>query len=813
PHDVSNAIGCADCHAAAGGQPVDYACETCHTNSTGRDYDKLNAPAVPNHAHSGTASFYRGSGDFTLACWDCHQIHQQPAAQPLVAGAFTQWWDGGGEMLFNLNGFTVYDERSGQPVDCATSDNGWCEPAHWMQKTWQQFPYDPACEDPASAPPTVDCSNPVSPGERGLILWVTYASGRRASFELTYASATQLVAKGTVPTGETLASNATFALRYGMLVRTDLDPLGFCSPEPQGKFCYDTTSFPYTYNEGCGSNSDCPNGQTCQPRNYPVRCRNDADCPPNSTCQMLQIPPSAAEFNGPGTEADPSSPGICQVCHVNTGHWRRDGSGADHHNGEICTACHLHRTAPTGTCLGCHDLLGAHQKHIAQNGRGYACAECHMGGGSGDGLLQVGFSNLGMLSDGATQTGEGSVYHPLQNDRVFQATNGTQLAPVPAWYPSLKTCANVYCHSQAKRQIQGYDLPSLSASWDAGSSDIQGDGFTCNDCHAHPPTFDAHKSHHSRNFSCEICHAATAATATSLLAGGNAHVNGVYDVVPAGEFYARGAWHALSFQYTSPVTLPGSGTCSSNTCHQYYRYKDPAVWRNEEQVIRNAALQYTQGGSCASGAATGALSAGVVVDCPDCAPPYTCDFVWGDGSADSNVPCTFSHTYADIVPNGTPYDPNASAIGRFAVTWAVRDSYGISLAEGTRTTPVQVCPYPNVAPVPNFTTALGPDPNKYDLCLTDRSTDADYNVGTHYDPANPPTYAAPGQIKIDWGGYAADGSGKGLSQQAAMLTALPGNQAYCFTYDRSGYYYIRHSVMDNAGQWVASPVRVVKVSR
>ncbi|MEW6429714.1 MAG: carboxypeptidase regulatory-like domain-containing protein, partial [Thermodesulfobacteriota bacterium] len=42
PHDVSNAIGCADCHAAAGGQPVDYACETCHTNSTGRDYDKLN---------------------------------------------------------------------------------------------------------------------------------------------------------------------------------------------------------------------------------------------------------------------------------------------------------------------------------------------------------------------------------------------------------------------------------------------------------------------------------------------------------------------------------------------------------------------------------------------------------------------------------------------------------------------------------------------------------------------------------------------------------------------------------------------------
>jgi len=40
----------------------------------------------------------------------------------------------------------------------------------------------------------------------------------------------------------------------------------------------------------------------------------------------------------PVTTAAPQ--GLCQVCHTATQHWQSDGSGATHHSGAVCTACH-----------------------------------------------------------------------------------------------------------------------------------------------------------------------------------------------------------------------------------------------------------------------------------------------------------------------------------------------------------------------------------------------------------------------------------------------------------------------------------------
>ncbi|MEW6427257.1 MAG: CxxxxCH/CxxCH domain-containing protein [Thermodesulfobacteriota bacterium] len=861
-HDATNAIVCQDCHSGAGGQPVDTACEVCHNNASGDNYDKGNAPAAGGDYHPHTTGF--STTNFAqMACWDCHRIHQEPTAPPLVTGHFTSWLNLGGESLLTFTDYTVFDERGGQVNNCADpGSDTWCDPAEWMQKTATQSPYDPLLDrnspafvggpcdpGPDNIPGTGDdaydlmynCSMGVAPGERGLILWVTFDSGRRGSFEINYADADQIVVQGALPAGETLtaspSSPAGFELRYGMLVRTNIEGIGSCSPSPQGTFCYDAILG--TYNETCTADSDCRTGRTCRPTSYPQRCRQDADCPAGGTCSPSTVS-VADELVGPRNlaynensspvtyaafGADPTPTGICQICHTATNHWRADGSGADHNNGMICTSCHSHEKWPTG-CLSCHgnpSQTGNHGKHSSPAGYRYDCRECHKGGDldfpdlilGGDGRLQIGFNNLGVKNEGANLTGEGTVYHPPADNGIFyQGTNGTLLQPTVVTDLNFQTCGNVYCHSQAKRQVQGFDLPSTSNPWGAADSDLQGDNFKCNNCHGWPPTFDSHRSHHVRNFSCELCHADTAANATTLLPDKRRHANGVYDVVGASFFYGRRAWHTLNFTYTPPAEPPGSGTCSNNSCHQFYRFKDPCEWRNRPQAITKAELRYTQAGSCQAGATSGGVAVEVTVDCSDCLGPYTCDFDWGDGTASTNVNCTTSHTYADKVPNGTQYDPASRAIGGFPVTFAVRDSYGVSLAEGARSVYVQVCPYPNVGPVANFNLMPGPDPARYDSCLVDLSVDADYNVGTHYDPTSPQTnYGAPGAIRIEWGGYAADGSGKGMTEAPINLSSSPSNATFCFTYDRSGYYYVRHAIMDNAGQWVHSPVRVFRVSR
>jgi len=375
----------------------------------------------------------------------------------------------------------------------------------------------------------------------------------------------------------------------------------------------------------------------------------------------------------------------------------------------------------------------------------------------GNNKIQIGFNVKGI-------SGAGTIYdgHALLSPYSYEGTNGTAITTGGSM-----RCSNVYCHSQGKRLVQGFDLPSISPAWDGSSPDPQGDTNKCNNCHGYPPTFDSHNYHTSRRFMCNLCHAGT--TPNNVEIGDySLHANGRYDVIPAEQFFSRKEWRPLFFIYT-PGTNAG-GVCSNNLCHQFYSFKDPKQWGKRPQIMGGATLAVTQG-QCTVPAGqtelgTSIVSVSVSAQCSDCVQPYTCDFEWGDGQADYNVPCTKTHEYADKI--FSPYDPIGTVIGGFDLRWRVRDSFFVTTQNEWQIDRVNVCPLPNVPPVAANVISYGPDPNTYDLCLTDLSYDTDYNIGTHYDPNG----IVAGQVFVDWGDFY---DPAGNVDQAIILTDVPSN--------------------------------------
>ncbi|MEW6427945.1 MAG: cytochrome c3 family protein [Thermodesulfobacteriota bacterium] len=761
PHDNSNAIRCEDCHLMNEWEGSDpkltqsyflKQCERCHDNASGGGYNRDNAPYVQTHSSAviGSSRY----GNWTMTCQDCHghKLNDVPLADGTVATYTTD----GTTTVIALN----------QPVNI--HDPLWNVASQWAEK-----------------------SNP----ERGLILALRYFDAGlntyvTRSFEVNAVATdgSSVTVQGAVTTLEDgTAPDGTFELYYGQFIREKI--LGM----------------------------------------YPA---------------VFNGPASFAASDGLAAGGEDSTPnGVCQVCHTQTLHWRQDGTRtADHFSGQACTACHSHTQGFKPRCDICHgnppvvatvgvlneaggtdglvfkpveqgvtgsQTAGAHALHATASGYNFDCTNCHFNGMPatdviGNKKIQIGFDVNGLAGANTAYDGQS-----LTNGYGYEGTNGTTITAGGSM-----RCSNVYCHGQGKQLltgIQDFDLPSTSPAWNGSTADP--DGFSCNNCHAYPPTFDAHKTHTVRGFQCHICHIGTTGNDTTI-ADRSLHVNGVYDVNPDFLFYARRAWHNLNFIYTF---YPDGGVCSNNTCHQLYSFGDPKKWRNVPQVIANANLTFADAGTCQAGATSGDLQVSVqAVGCGDCVGPFTCDFQWGDGTSSTGVACTTTHTYADKVPNGTMYDPTSRVIGGFDVTWTIRDSYKVPLAAGTVTTRVGVCGTPNIPPTPNLAIAKGPNAATYDVCVTDLSVDFDANIGTHYDPTSPQTnYAAPGTIKIDWGGYAADGSGKGLTQAPVALGTAPSNAQFCFTYDRGGAYYIRHYIRDNdpGSSFIASPVKIFTVTK
>lgn len=760
PHNHTNAIDCQDCHNLKvwGGDPLArpgakflLKCERCHDNSTGSGYDRTNAPAVKTHSSENVGS--TRYGDWVMQCNDCHG--HRIDTDPVVEGTYSQYYLGQNSTTFAIN--LPYTVNNPLYADVGT----------WNSKRGS---------------------------ERGLLFAVKYLDpegncGEEAvecyttdSMEVVDASGSSVTVLGqvTVPSG--LALDGTFELFYSQFIKAVPNAAGIVDPET-GDYYVALHTSPNTF---------------------------------------------AHDDSGIGTDSSPN--GICQVCHTKTRHWRSDGTMAElHFSGKDCLDCHDHKKGFKPRCDLCHGAppivnmtqpnapdgsvglvhepsvtgatsAGAHSLHATPAGYDFTCPTCHFNGMpasdvQGNNKIQIGFNVKGITGAGTTYDG-----HALRSPYSYEGTNGTAITTGGSM-----RCSNVYCHSQGKRLVQGFDLPSISPAWDGSSPDPQGDTNKCNNCHGYPPTFDSHDYHISRGFTCNLCHSGT--TPNNVEIGDHSlHVNGRYDVIPSEQFFSRREWHALSFWYTAGSGQ--GGVCSSNLCHQYFNFQDPIQWIKRPQVMGSATLAVTQGQCQVPQGQTSLLtsSATVAVNvlCSDCVQPYICDFEWGDGQADYNVPCTKAHTYADkIFP---PYDPAGTVIGGFDLRWRVRDSFFVTTQDEWQINRVNVCPMPNVPPVAASSLVKGPDPTRYDLCLIDMSYDPDYNIGTHYDPNG----IIPGKISINWGDP--------LNQAAnvaedILLTDTPSNIQYCYTYPVAGYWTVRHGVKDNSGEgdFVRSPIQRIKV--
>ncbi|MBI5556376.1 MAG: CxxxxCH/CxxCH domain-containing protein, partial [Deltaproteobacteria bacterium] len=320
----------------------------------------------------------------------------------------------------------------------------------------------------------------------------------------------------------------------------------------------------------------------------------------NTRPVLFTGPSSFAANDGLGAGGADSTPdGICQVCHTQTKYWRNDGTLASHNGGQVCTNCHEHKSGFNATCNSCHGsppvvdnpqgsdglvavpsatgsaTAGAHALHATAAGFNFACDMCHAGGMpvspiSGNNKIQIGF--------GVNPAGIPASYDGQANLTVPYSYEGTGDTMVTGG--NSLTCANVYCHSNGAYISTGNFNSHVTPSWNTPGP------LGCDSCHPFPmatgaddPRKNTHGVHTSKGFGdCGLCH-----YANSL--NHKLHSNKVYDVDPAPAFQGRPADGAVPLSFTYAFA-PGGGTCSSNSCHAYWGYSDPAKWGvNTELVV------------------------------------------------------------------------------------------------------------------------------------------------------------------------------------------------------------------------------------
>ena len=252
--------------------------------------------------------------------------------------------------------------------------------------------------------------------------------------------------------------------------------------------------------------------------------------------------------------------GVCQSCHA------LPNTVAEHSQAGVnCNTCHTHANAwtPTGSsCTTCHgqppitntiggpngmptnytgnDATSPHGPHATL---GYSCNDCHNGAAHQSGnFQQVFISTAGYMA----------------------ARNGAN----PTYDKAARTCATTYCHSNGVITGRVSGAPAYkTVTWPGTKGTIIGTAAECASCHgAATGTLMATASHtahiSSYTFGCKECHSNTAASNTSLVAGG-AHLNGTgylngVDV----KFDAAG--RNASGSYASTV---GVLSCSATYCH------------------------------------------------------------------------------------------------------------------------------------------------------------------------------------------------------------------------------------------------------
>ena len=289
--------------------------------------------------------------------------------------------------------------------------------------------------------------------------------------------------------------------------------------------------------------------------------------------------------------ANATNTGYCQGCHTLT--FPHNGKVSGSYGKAGCVNCHFHNNE-TGSfvadCSACHGFpptlnaegtanLGGYAVDV-DNNRSYKYTDIqgfvaraefkdesqtphkrHAAGGTDYGF---GCDNCHANAFSGTT--------PTHLDGNFQSVGFGAISPAGTYNPvGAGACASVYCHSNGNAATPTY----ASVTWQGTAGTITG----CTACHGNDATTmnadnkknsTSHQKHLGqgamlKSYACNVCHVATAESATSLVdaskAVGGAHVNGQGDV----DFVSSGGvlYNALSIGEFSAV----DNTCSNVYCH------------------------------------------------------------------------------------------------------------------------------------------------------------------------------------------------------------------------------------------------------
>jgi predicted CxxxxCH...CXXCH cytochrome family protein len=257
--------------------------------------------------------------------------------------------------------------------------------------------------------------------------------------------------------------------------------------------------------------------------------------------------------------------GICQICHTPT-----PGVGihsSENTTSEDCMVCHTHAKGFSASdCTSCHgqppvtSLVGgpngkasasyaldeAKSPHATHSDYySYKCNNCHYNGTPKESHNTATASFQSVFVDTANSVGAS-----------VGKTNNTG-----DYNPSLKTCSNVYCHSNGDPRGTGAYSAVVTPPWEFGRNKILGTPGECSSCHASGSGLitNAHEKHVTTTaIPCYVCHASTV-SASNAITDRTKHANGVKDI----SFVTRPANYIGVF---SSSWNSGDMTCS-NSCH------------------------------------------------------------------------------------------------------------------------------------------------------------------------------------------------------------------------------------------------------
>ncbi|GFE56433.1 CxxxxCH/CxxCH domain-containing protein [Geobacter sp. AOG1] len=295
--------------------------------------------------------------------------------------------------------------------------------------------------------------------------------------------------------------------------------------------------------------------------------------------------------------------GLCQICHTQTNHYKRDVAETSHPT-KTCLACHDHKDSyafkPNGNCDTCHGYPPVSSMAGRGVGGNYSSArlEVFNGGGYTNGggahtvsahvnpnaVWQQAWTNCGVCHDSSKHR----MIMPLQQKSLNVTLDPTiwTNSTIPAAYTGplngsgtgalvTGSCTNIYCHSNGN----GAGPNNTTFTWSSPQGTLG-----CTGCHgnnaasSNPITTGKHTAHTStamlgtgNAFGCVECHAKTVDSDTHISNPQN-HVNKFKDY--------SGAKAGGSANYNATTRECSNFYCHSNGNKGALLYSNPAAWNS-----------------------------------------------------------------------------------------------------------------------------------------------------------------------------------------------------------------------------------------